>query len=225
MKPLVIDNISPLGQAGRLGLREGDVVIAKDFEIITDDEQTFTLSLFTADSILTIGRGDKLFDVKIKRGLGLSLNSARIDNSIESLIKIFEEREKPQDLDKLSNFNVLTFFDEFIAIKISKEILPAIIPPVWLIMEGLLLQALAIVGLYALSFLVHSYVFLIVFIITCIYFYRNQIETLLTDKYLKGCQPVIVIAADTEISALDTARLLFPRKAKDEENIQPNLST
>ena len=108
MKPLVIDNISPLGQAGRLGLREGDVVIAKDFEIITDDEQTFTLSLFTADSILTIGRGDKLFDVKIKRGLGLSLNSARIDNSIESLIKIFEEREKPQDLDKLSNFNVLT---------------------------------------------------------------------------------------------------------------------
>ena len=91
MKPLVIDSISPLGQAGRLGLREGDVVIAKDFEIITDDEQTFTLSLFTADSILTIGRGDKLFDVMIKKGLALSLSSARIDSNIENLVKILHQ--------------------------------------------------------------------------------------------------------------------------------------
>lgn len=223
MKPLVIDSISPLGQAGRLGLREGDVVIAKDFEIITDDEQTFTLSLFTADSILTIGRGDKLFDVMIKKGLALSLSSARIDSNIENLVKIFEDREDIPDTNKITNFNILTFLDDFIAIKTSKILFPAIFPPAWLLIEGLSLQSLAIVGLYALSFLVHTYVFLIVFIITCIYFYRNQTDTLLTDKYLKGCQPVIVIAAENEISALEKARSLFPRKEKNAENIESNL--
>ena len=219
MKPLIVENVSPLGQAGRLGLREGDIVLAKNYEPITQNAQEFALSLFTADFLLTIGRGDKIFDVNVKKGLGLNLNDTVQDEGIDNLIKIFEERENTLSLDQLENFNILSFFEDFIAVRTKINLVPAVFPPFWLMYEGLFLQALAIFGLYALAFLVHSYVFYVVFITCSIYFYRNQIETLLTDKYLKGCQPVIVIAADTEQSALDKARMLFPRKVKDEDNV------
>ena len=218
MKPLIVENVSPLGQAGRLGLREGDIILAKNYEPITQNAQEFALSLFTADFLLTIGRGDKIFDVNIKKGLGLNLNDTIQNDVIDNLIKVYEERENIIPLDQLENFNILSFFEDFIAVRTKINFVPAIFPPFWLMYEGLFLQALSIFGLYALAFLVHNFVFYIVFIICSIYFYRNQIETLLTDKYLKGCQPVIVIAAESEQSALDKARVLFPGKVKDEDN-------
>jgi len=224
MPPLLIESVSPLGQAGRLGLKEGDVIIAKDFEEIKDNPQEFTLSLYSADSILTVCRGSKYFDVHVKKGLALNLDNVSMSDSIQGVLDEYDKREFDIPKDKLKNYNILSFMDELIVIRTETSFFPALLPPIWLLSEGLFLQSLAVGSVYFLSYLVHQIIFIGVCIVGSIYFYRNQIETLLTDKYLKGCQPLIVIASDSEKNAKEKAKELFPRDQKKSDKEQAEKS-
>ena len=138
MPPLLIESVSPLGQAGRLGLKEGDVIIAKDFEEIKDNPQEFTLSLYSADSILTICRGSKYFEVNVKKGLALNLDNVAMSDSLQSILDEHDKREFDIPKEKLKNYNILSFLDELIVIRTETSFLPGLLPPIWLLSEGLL---------------------------------------------------------------------------------------
>ncbi|MBP02699.1 MAG: hypothetical protein CMM25_07810 [Rhodospirillaceae bacterium] len=208
-QPLIINHVSPLGQAASLGLKAGDIILAKDGISLAMSPPEFNVALYKEGAVLSVGRGGKIFDVKVQKGLGLNVGEAEVSPAVKLLKTALEERGALDLSESLDNWHILNSYEELTVLKNSDNIMSAICPAVWLLLEGLILQAVAIIFLYVLSFVVHPFVFAGVYLIVSLYFYRHQIQTLLTDKFLKGYQPVLVIAASSRDEAMNIANGLF----------------
>lgn len=195
---LTIKEVNTISRARTLRLAVGDVIIGTDSQIYRGGIIEFQTVMEECDEengvLLTIWRDGAIFHVIGFGPLGVTLEFASPEN-IEQISKDLENFTFPKR-EELSVFEVLrNFARRCEIIDTSPSQLAFIAPPLWLIQHRLIEPLMAVMAIYAITFVVHWALFIIAYILMSLYFKRGYLMMLRSFIIYKEYQMWVVIAA------------------------------
>lgn len=180
----------------------GDVV---DEEFEEDDEEEAEKF-----ATVTLYRDGELFDLLVPGPLGGTWTFAAPE--LTQTCRVELNGHLVEAAENYSNYEVLRDINNLCVIYSTKpEVLPRIVPFIWLVQNRLWEPLLATIVIYTMGLGVHWVVFAIVYILTCVYFGRGQTSVLRSYAMFQDRQMWMVLAARSIKEAQETARRLEPK--------------
>jgi len=209
-----IGEVNTISRARALRIVTDDVIIGIDGEIYKDGIIELKALLEECDEdlgvALTIWRAGTIFNVIAYGPLGATLEIASAEDA-EAIGKDVSDYRFPKR-DELTIFEVLrnlTRKCEIIDTTPSQT--ASIMPVVWLAQNRLFEPLLAILSIYAITFVVHWALFLVAYVVLALYFRRGSLMMLRSFIVYKEYQMWMVIAARDIKEVQEVCRRIDPK--------------
>ena len=210
-----IKSLSRVSHGRDLRLRDDDIIIAVDGALNTNDIDAFRAlgvkaELHEEKLLLTICRGDVVYDVFAEGRLGADYDYADVEASSVAAALFAEHHMGPKD--NYQNYEALRDLHRHVVLyDTGYSAIATIVPPVWLLQHRAWEPMAAVVAAYATSFVVHWGLFAATAILMAIYFHRIQFRlirnySLFTEHYFWH-----VCAARTSAEAQLVCRKIDPK--------------
>ena len=210
-----IKSLSRVSHGRDIRLRDGDIIIAIDGELNTNDIKAFlTLcdqaKLNEEKLLLTICRGEVVYDVFAGGRLGAEYDYADAEASSAAAALFAKHHMGPKD--HYQNYEALRDVQRHVVLyDTGYSAIATILPPVWLLQHRAWEPMAAVVAAYATSLVVHWGVFAVTATLMAIYFHRIQFRlirnySLFTEHYFWH-----VLAARTSAEAQLVCRQIDPK--------------
>lgn len=220
-----IKSLSRVSHGRDLRLRDGDIIIAIDGELNTNDIQAFRAlgdeaRLRQEKQLLTICRGGIVYDVFAEGRLGADLDYADAEASSAAAALFANHHMGPKD--HYQNYEALRDVQRHVVLyDTGYSSIATIAPPAWLLQHRAWEPLAATVAAYAASFVVHWGLFAATAILMAIYFHRIQFRiirnySLFTEHYFWH-----VCAARSSAEAQLVCRQIDPKCKFDFSHVGP----
>ena len=176
--------ISGLGNRSRangLRLKNGDVIVAINGEPFhgneNDLQEALTLDNVETRALVTVSRGNVLFDIITAGPLGGAYEFAEpeLANDISEAFATYQV----DDIDNYEPYEVMRNIRRDCLIFSSTHTqLPYLFPAVWLLQNRIWEPMFAVIAAYGFSIVVNPLLFLLIYVLTCVYFGRGQVGIL-----------------------------------------------
>lgn len=211
---ICIKEISTISRARSMRLQPGDVIFGYDSQPYRSGINDFVELLEECDEetgvILTVWRNGLIYNVIGYGPLGATFEfiNSETAEKIELDIKDYTFPKR----DELIVYEVLRdLYRRCEIIDTTPDPVATYIPVVWLIQHRLFEPLLAISLVYAITFAVHWVLFVISYIILCVYFKRASLMMLRSFIVYKQYQMWMVIAAKNLIEVQEACRKVDPK--------------
>jgi hypothetical protein len=210
-----IKSLRRASQGRDLRLRDDDIIIAIDGALNTNDIAAFRAlgakaELLEEKLLLTICRGEVVYDVFAEGRLGADYDYADAEASSAAAALFAEHHMEPKD--HYQNYEALRDIQRHVVLyDTGYSAIATIAPPVWLLQHRAWEPMAAVLAAYATSLVVHWGVFAATAILMAIYFHRIQFRlirnySLFTEHYFWH-----VCAARTSAEAQLICRQIDPK--------------
>jgi hypothetical protein len=217
--------LSRVSHGRDLRLRDGDIIVAIDGALNTNDIKTFRAlgdqaKLLEEKMLLTICRGEVVYDVFAEGRLGAELDYADAEASSAAAALFAKHHMGPKDHYQI--YEALRDVQRHVVLyDTSYSAIAAVAPPVWLLQHRAWEPLAAVIAAYATSFVVHWALFAATVILLAIYFHRIQFRlirsySLFTEHYFWH-----VCAARTAAEAQLICRQIDPKCKFDFSYVGP----
>ena len=222
---IMIKSLSRISHGRDLRLRDGDVIIAIDGALNTNDIEAFQAlgdqaELHQEKLLLTICRGDAIYDVFAEGRLGAELEYANAEASSAAAALFANHHIGPKD--HYQNYEALRDVRRHVVLyDTGYSAIATMAPPLWLLQNRAWEPLAAVIAAYATAFVVHWGVFAITAILVATYFHRIQFRlirnySLFTEHYFWH-----VCAARTSAEAQLVCRQIDPKCQFDFSHVGP----
>ena len=222
---ITIKSLSRISHGRDLRLRDGDIIIAVDGALNTNDIAAFwalgdKANLEDEKLLLTICRGEVIYDVFAEGRLGAELDYANAEASSAAATLFAEHHVGPKD--HYQSYEALRDIHRHVVLyDTSYSAIATIAPPIWLLQHRAWEPMAAVIAAYATSLVVHWGVFAATAILIAIYFHRIQFRlirnySLFTEHYFWH-----VCAARTAAEAQMVCRQIDPKCQFDFSYVGP----
>ena len=212
---IMIKSLSRISHGRDLRLRDGDIIIAVDGALNTNDIEAFRAlgdqaELHQEKLLLTICRGEAIYDVFAEGRLGAELEYANAEASSAAAAVFAKHNMGPKD--HYQSYEALRDVQRHVVLyDTGYSAIATIVPPVWLLQHRAWEPMAAVIAAYATSLVVHWGVFAATAILMAIYFHRIQFRlirnySLFTEHYFWH-----VCAARTSAEAQLVCRQIDPK--------------
>ncbi len=211
---LRLNGLGSRSRANGLRLKNGDVIVAVNGQMFNGNEtdliEALTLEDVDARALVTISRGAVLFDVLTAGPLGgnYEFTEPELANDIAQAFQTYQvdaiDRYEPFEVMRKSTRDCLVFS----AIPTQ---LPYVFPAVWLLQNRLWEPMFALIAAYALAIVVHPLLFVLIYVLTCVYFGRGQIGILRSYALFHEHSLWLCVAARSIEQAQSICRQIDPR--------------
>ncbi len=217
--------LSRVSHGRDLRLRDGDIIVAIDGALNTNDIKAFRAlgdqaKLNEEKMLLTICRGEIVYDVFAEGRLGADLDYADAEASSAAAALFAKHHMGPKDHYQI--YEALRDVQRHVVLY-GTEYSPiaAIAPPVWLLQHRAWEPLAAVIAAYATALVVHWGVFAATVILMAVYFHRIQFRlirnySLFTEHYFWH-----VCAARTSAEAQLICRQIDPKCKFDFSHVGP----
>jgi hypothetical protein len=220
-----IKSIPRVAYARDLRLKEGDIILANNGKIFHQDINEFRELCDQAhDSehqlLLTICRGEVVFDLLVGEWLGVELDYCDVESSSAAALLFAKHNVGVKD--QYCNYEALRDIHRHVVLYDTRySSIATIVPPLWLLQHRAWEPLVAVCAAYATSFAVHWAVFLITSLLVAVYFHRIQFRlirnySLFTEHYFWH-----VCAARSTAEAQIICRQLDPKCNFDYSHVGP----
>ena len=220
-----IKSIPRVAYARDVRLREDDIILANNGKIFSQDISEFReLCNQVQDSekelLLTICRGEVVFDLLINEKLGVELDYCDAETATAATALFANHHVGSKDLYR--NYEALRDIHRHVVIyDTDYSSVATIAPPLWLLQHRAWEPLVAVCAAYAVSFAVHWAVFIITSFLIAVYFHRIQFRlirnySLFTEHYFWH-----VCAARSAAEAQMVCRQLDPKCDFDFSHVGP----
>ena len=220
-----IKSIPRVAYARDLRLKEGDIILADNGKIFSQDINEFIELLDQArDSeqplLLTVCRGEVVFDLLVQEKLGVELDYCDAESSSAAALLFAKHHVGAKD--HYCNYEALRDIHRHDVLYDTRySSIATIAPPIWLMQHRAWEPLVAIIAGYITTFAVHWAVFLITSLLIAIYFHRIQFRlirnySLFTEHYFWH-----VCAARSTAEAQIVCRQLDPKCNFDYSHVGP----
>ncbi len=220
-----IKSIPRVAYARDLRLKEGDIILANSGKIFGQDIDEFRELCDQAhdseqELLLTICRGEVVFDLLVAEKLGVELDYCDAESS-SAAASLFAKHHVGSK-DQYCNYEALRDIHRHVVLYDTEYSSAATIaPPIWLMQHRAWEPLVAVCAAYATSFAVHWAVFIITILLVAIYFHRIQYRlirnySLFTEHYFWH-----VCAARSTAEAQIVCRQLDPKCMFDHSHVGP----
>ena len=220
-----IKSLSRASHGRDLRLRDGDIIIAIDGELNTNDIDAFRAlgdqaRLHEETLLLTICRGEIVYDVFAEGRLGAELDYADAEASSAAAALFAKHHMGPKD--HYQNYEALRDVQRHVVLyDTGYSAIATIAPPIWLLQHRAWEPLAAVIAAYATSLVVHWVVFAATAILMAVYFHRIQFRlirnySLFTEHYFWH-----VCAARTSAEAQLVCRQIDPKCQFDFSHVGP----
>ena len=210
-----IKSLQRVSHGRDLRLRDDDIIIAIDGVLNTNDVAAFRAlgakaELLEEKLLLTICRGDVVYDVVVDGRLGADYDYADAEASSAAAALFAKHHIGPKD--HYQNYEALRDIHRHVVLYDTRySAIATIVPPVWLLQHRAWEPMAAVIAAYATSLVVHWGVFAATAILMAIYFHRIQFRlirnySLFTEHYFWH-----VCAARTSAEAQLVCRQIDPK--------------
>ncbi|MFL2845697.1 MAG: hypothetical protein ACJ0BO_05485 [Candidatus Puniceispirillaceae bacterium] len=226
-----IKSIPRVAFARDLRLKEDDIILANNGKILEQDINAFTELCDQAQDneqqlLLTICRGEVIFDLLVAERLGVELDFCDTESSSAAALLFAKHHVGAKD--QYFNYEALRDIHRHVVLYDTRySSVATIAPPIWLMQNRAWEPLVAVSAAYATSFAVHWSIFLITILLIAIYFHRIQFRlirnySLFTEHYFWH-----VCAARSTAEAQLVCRQLDPKCSFDYSHVGPpdNTST
>jgi hypothetical protein len=208
-----------------LRLRDGDIIVGIDGALNTNDIKAFRAlgdqaRLSEEKMLLTICRGEVVYDVFAEDRLGAELDYADAEESSAAAVLFAKHHMGPKDHYQI--YEALRDVQRHVVLyDTGYSPTAAIAPPVWLLQHRAWEPLAAVIAAYATALVVHWGVFAATVILMAIYFHRIQFRlirsySLFTEHYFWH-----VCAARTSAEAQLICRQIDPKCRFDFSHVGP----
>ena len=220
-----IKSIPRVAYARDLRLKEGDIILANNGKIFSQDINEFIeLCDQAQDSeqqlLLTVCRGEVVFDLLVGERLGVEFDYCDAESSSAAALLFAKHHVGAKD--HYCNYEALRDIHRHVVLYDTRySSVATIAPPIWLMQNRAWEPLVAVSAAYATSFAVHWTVFLITSLLIAIYFHRIQFRlirnySLFTEHYFWH-----VCAARSTAEAQLVCRQLDPKCSFDYSHVGP----
>ena len=220
-----IKSIPRVAFARDLRLKEGDIILANNGKILGQDIDAFIeLCDQAQDSeqqlLLTICRGEVVFDLLVAERLGVELDYCDAESAATAAGLFAKHHVGARD--HYCNYEALRDIHRHVVLYDTKySSVATIAPPIWLMQHRAWEPLVAVTAAYATAFAVHWAVFLITSLLIAIYCHRIQFRlirnySLFTEHYFWH-----VCAARSAAEAQMVCRQLDPKCIFDYSHVGP----
>ncbi len=220
-----IKSIPRVAYARDLRLKEDDIILANNGTILGQDIDAFTELCDQAQDneqhlLLTICRGEVIFDLLVSGRLGVELDYCDTESSSAAALLFGKHHVGAKD--HYCNYEALRDIHRHVVLYDTRySSVATIAPPIWLMQHRAWEPLVAVSAAYATSFAVHWTIFLITVLLIAIYFHRIQIRlirnySLFTEHYFWH-----VCAARSIAEAQLVCRQLDPKCSFDYSHVGP----
>ncbi len=220
-----IKSIPRVAYARDLRLKEGDIILANDGKIFSQDINEFIeLCDQAQDSeqqlLLTVCRGEVVFDLLVGERLGVEFDYCDAESSSAAALLFAKHHVGAKD--HYCNYEALRDIHRHVVLYDTRySSLATIAPPIWLMQHRAWEPLVAVSAAYATAFAVHWAVFLVTSLLIAIYFHRIQFRlirnySLFTEHYFWH-----VCAARSTAEAQIVCRQLDPKCNFDYSHVGP----
>jgi len=220
-----IKSIPRVAYARDLRLKEGDIIIANNGKIFSQDINEFTELCDQAKDneqqlLLTICRGEVVFDLLVGERLGVELEYCDAESS--SATALLFAKHHVGEKDHYCNYEALRDIHRHVVLYDTRySSVATIAPPIWLMQHRAWEPLVAVGAAYATAFVVHWAIFLITSFLIAVYFHRIQFRlirnySLFTEHYFWH-----VCAARNTAEAQIVCRQLDPKCNFDYSHVGP----
>ena len=189
-------SIPRVAYAREVRLREDDIILANNGKIFTQDIDEFREVCDQACSnekklLLTICRGEVIFDLLITERLGVEFDYCDADASAAAAALFAKHHVGPKD--DYRNYEALRDIHRHVVLYDTEYSSVATIAPIiWLLQHRAWEPLVAVIAAYSVSFAVHWAVFIVVIFLIAVYFHRIQFRlirnySLFTEHYFLAC--------------------------------------
>ena len=211
---ICIKEVSTISRARSMRLQPGDVIFGYESKPFRSGINDFLELLEECDEeqgvILTLWRDGLIYNVIAYGPLGATFEFINSD-TVEKIELDIENYSFPQR-DQLTVYEVLRdLYRRCEIIDTSPDPIATYIPPLWLIQNRLFEPLLAISLIYAITFAVHWVLFVITYVVLCIYFKRASLMMLRSFIVYKQYQMWLVIAAQEMREVQEACRRMDPK--------------
>ena len=211
---LRLNGLGSRSRANGLRLKNGDVVVAVNGQMFNGNEndliEALTLEDADARALVTISRGAVLFDVLTAGPLGGSyeFTEAELANDISQAFETYQvdaiERYEPFEVMRNATRDCLVF-------SATPNQLPYVFPAVWLLQNRIWEPMFAVIAAYEFSIVVHPLLFVLIYVLTCVYFGRGQVGILRSYALFHEHTLWLCVAARSLEQAQAICRQIDPR--------------
>ena len=223
---VMIKSLSRVAHGRDLRLREGDIIVAVDGALNELDIDGFRGLCDQAKDdaeplLLTICRGEIIYDLLIEGRLGAELEYANAEASLAAQTLLSKHHIGPKD--HYRNYEALRDIRRHVVLyDTAYSAIATIAPPIWLLQHRAWEPMMAVIAAYATSAVVHWGVFVATAILMAIYFHRIQFRlirnySLFTEHYFWH-----VCAARSAAEAQLVCRQLDPNCHFDFSHVGPS---
>ena len=220
-----IKSFSRTSHGRDLRLRDGDIIIAVDGALNTNDIAAFTAlcdqaGLQHEKLLLTICRGEIVYNVLAEGRLGAELEYADGEASSAAAALFAKHHMGPKN--HYQNYEALRDVQRHVVLyDTGYSAIATIAPPIWLLQHRAWEPLAAVIAAYATSLVVHWVVFAVTAILMAVYFHRVQFRlirnySLFTEHYFWH-----VCAARTSAEAQLVCRQIDPKCQFDFSHVGP----
>ena len=220
-----IKSIPRVAFARDLRLKEGDIILANNGTVVSQDINEFVeLCDKAQDSeqqlLLTVCRGEIVFDLLVGEKLGVEFDYCDPESSSAAALLFAKHHVGAKDL--YCNYEALRDIHRHVVLYDTRySSVATIAPPIWLMQHRAWEPLVAVTAAYATAFAVHWAVFLITVLLVAIYFHRIQFRlirnySLFTEHYFWH-----VCAARSTAEAQMVCRQLDPKCNFDYSHVGP----
>ena len=222
---ITIKSLSRISHGRDLRLRDGDIIIAIDGALNTNDIEAFRAlgdraKLQEEKMLLTICRGEVVYDVFAEGRLGADLDYADAEESSAAAALFAKHHMGPKDHYQI--YEALRDVQRHVVLyDTGYSPIAAIAPPVWLLQHRAWEPLAAVIAAYATALAVHWAVFAATVILMAVYCHRIQFRlirnySLFTEHYFWH-----VCAARTAAEAQLICRQIDPKCKFDFSHVGP----
>ena len=220
-----IKTIPRVAYARDLRLKEGDIILANNGKIFGQDINEFIELCDQAQDgeqqlLLTVCRGDVVFDLLVGERLGVEFDYCDAESS-SAAASLFAKHHVGAK-DHYCNYEALRDIHRHVVLYDTRySSVATIAPPIWLMQNRAWEPLVAVSAAYATAFAVHWAIFLITSLLIAIYFHRIQFRlirnySLFTEHYFW-----LVCAARSTAEAQIVCRQLDPKCNFDYSHVGP----
>ncbi|SDY31978.1 hypothetical protein SAMN05444486_1011310 [Lentibacter algarum] len=213
-------------------MREGDILVAIDGDLFLGDGETLKSAFEDFDPtvpdiawLITFWRDGVFFNVCFDQPLSAKFDFATPEEAVQVAEGFQSLKFGP--IENYQNFEVFKDLHRNAAMHETRsDILAGIAPVLWMLNHRLYYPIVGMVIVYAITFLTHILLFLLAYVMTCLYVKRAQLNLLRSYHLFDDKFYWFVLAGQTENEVRETCRELDPeiKFALDKTAEQPKLN-
>ena len=208
-----------------LRLREGDIILAVDAELWSNDVALFDEACQRAEEagaslLVTISRGEVIFDILVERPLRLEFDYTT-DSETTSAHKLFISHEFGV-LEDYRNYEALRdVYRHVVLYDTAYSGLATMLPPMWLLQHRAWEPLAATIAVYVASAAISWYLFIVSVFLLAFYFHRIQHRLIRNYSIFTEHYFWLVCAARSAAEAQMICRKLDPKARFDFSYVGP----